>query len=324
MEIVPDGSGQESHPDAAAFDTLASRPITDPSRSSPSRSDALAAALSAAAYLGFQLLVLRLRLTNPLLLTGISLVTLVVTLVFTVRLARSLRSAAAQLAALLISGGIMLPFVALPLLPITSRPLLQAAQTFWFGCQRAFATVPGSRGLLLICFAVALGSVLARMIRELKILLPIAVVLALVDLYVVFGGGLVTQANHGNAQAAKAMSALTVNLTPKLPRGIPAPPPLAVGFADYLFIALFFACFARYRVASNHTFAILSGVLVLYMVIVIVTGLDLPALVPISIVVIGANWRSFQYDREERQALLIAGALTAAVMGALLWYSHRR
>jgi hypothetical protein len=165
--------------------------------------------------------------------------------------------------------------------------------------------------------------VLSRLVRELKLLLPVAVVLALVDLYVVFGGGLVAQANQNRAPALQAMQSLTVSLTPRPSPNVRGPAPLAVGFADFLFIALFFACFARFRVPARRTFVLLCSILCLYMAAVIVLRLDLPALVPIAIVVIGANWTAFRYSRDEAFAMLYAGLIVAGVLGTLAYMSRR-
>jgi hypothetical protein len=187
-----------------------------------------------------------------------------------------------------------------------------------------FRAAPGLRGLLLITFAVSIGAVLSRLIREIKLLLPVAIVLALVDLYVVFGGGLVTQANSGKAPVAQAaMQALTVGLTPRLPPNVHAPPPLAVGFADYLFIALFFACFTRFQMPARRTFVVLCSILCLYMAAVIVLRLDLPALVPIAVAVVGCNLSAFRYRREEAFAMLYAGIIVCLLLGTLVFMARR-
>ena len=97
---------------------------------------------------------------------------------------------------------------------------------------------------------------------------------------------------------------------------------LAVGFADFLFIALFFACFQRFGIPSRRTFQVLGGVLAFYMLLVALTGLPLPALVPIAVVIIGMNLRQFRYERSEGFALLYAGLIVAAVAGGFYFFSH--
>lgn len=320
----------ESEPEAAVTDldptveTVADAPDSRSSLAKSRRQDILYSVVTGLAYIGFQQMLSSLRVTNPLLLTGLSLVSLLISLVFTVRMARALCSPLSQWLCLAFSAVIMLPFVLLPIIPMHSKAQALSAVRVYTAYLDVFRAIPALRGLLLICLAVSFGVVISRLVREIKILLPVAVVLAMVDLYVVFGGGLVTQANTGKAPVASmAMSALTVPLTPKMPKGVPAPPPLAVGFADFMFIALFFACFARFQLPARKTFLILCGVLCAYLVTVVVGKIDLPALVPIAAVVIGVNLRAFRYERSEAFALLYAGLIVLAVLGFSIYWSHR-
>jgi hypothetical protein len=257
-----------------------------------------------------------------------TLLYLLLTLLFTVRTARALRSSSAQRVSLLLSAVLALPAVLVPILNFSFpqwggwhalSPLLNG----YFLILRA---IPGLKGLLLIWFAASLGVCLSRLVREVKLLLPMAVALALVDLYVVFGGGLVTQVEQGeNPGAAVAMKALTLKMprpSERLPSGA-EPMQLAVGFADFLFVALFFACLARFGISSRVTFVVLCVTLAAYMFAVGVTGWAMPALVPIAVVVIGMNLRHFRYDRSEAFALLYAGVIVAAVAGGCYFFVNR-
>ncbi|HEV2472271.1 MAG TPA: hypothetical protein VGS41_06375, partial [Chthonomonadales bacterium] len=49
----------------------------------------------------------------------------------------------------------------------------------------------------------------------------------------------------------------------------------------------------------------------------------LPALVPIAVVVIGAHWRRFKYERSEAFALLYAGIIVVAALSAAIVFAHR-
>ena len=97
---------------------------------------------------------------------------------------------------------------------------------------------------------------------------------------------------------------------------------LAIGFADFLFIATFFTCFARFGVRSRHTFYVLCVLLTGYMLFVAQTGIAMPALVPIAVVVIGMNVRHFRYSREEWFAMLYAGLIVVSVLGFMMWRSR--
>lgn len=257
-----------------------------------------------------------------------TIVALVISLAFTVQSARAMRSKIAIAVCLGASAALILPSVVVPI----------AASRFpaWDGWATVgppygfyvhlLRLVPGVQGLLLVWFAVSIGALVSRLVRETKILLPMAIALALVDLYVVFGGGLVTQANsrtRTDQTAHVAMQSLTVRLPVKRPIAGAQPMNLSVGVADYLFIALFFACFARFGIPWKRTFIALVVTLVGYMMIVFFTQTDLPALVPIAVVVVGFNLRYFRYERSEAFALLYAGIIVAAVLGGMIFYSHR-
>lgn len=278
-------------------------------------------------YLLFWQAALRIPILHPFYLDTLTLCSLAMVLFITVWFARTLKYPIWIGVSLALSLLITLPGVLIPMLSSNLPPtLIPMIGRIYYLYRDIFRTLPGLQGLLLIWVAVSLGAALARLIRETKMLLPIAIVLALVDLYVVFGGGLVAQANSGKAPAAqRAMASLTVPLTPKIrtAKGVISPPPLAVGFADFLFTALFFACFVRFRIPARKTFYWLCGTLCLYLLAVRIFTVDLPALVPIAAVVIGRNRRLFQYTPQERRDLLIAGLVVAIAMGAALFISKR-
>ena len=206
------------------------------------------------------------------------------------------------------------------LVPLPALKLISPILKIYYAGERS---APGLRGIIMIWFATALGVLISRVVKELKLLLPMGITLALMDLYVVFGGGLVTQATSGsNPGAAKLMNAMTVNLPKVAPKGGAAPLQLAIGFADFLFIALFFACFHRFKVPSTRTFLMLCGLLVVYMGVVAIFGTPLPALVPIAAVVIGMNLKRFKYERQEAFAMFYAGLILLGVLGFMMFKSR--
>ena len=280
-------------------------------------------------YLFFWQLAIRSPFANPIFQTALSLFSLAMTLLIAVLFSRILRSKIEIGISLVLAAIVTLPMALIPLIPpgLASPTLLPLIGKVFYFYRDLFRVIPGLQGLLLIWLAVSLGVLLSRLVREMKLLLPIAVVLALVDLYVVFGGGLVTQANTGKSVIAQqAMKSLTVPLTPrvKTKKGVAPPPQLAVGFADYLFTAVFFACFFRFSIPSRKTFIWLCGVLCGYLLIVQIFRVDLPALVPIAVVVIGRNLKQFRYEAQEKRDLLIAGCVVLVIMAGLLIASHRR
>ncbi len=245
---------------------------------------------------------------------------LFIVLAFTVLVARSLLTRRAIVLNLLAAGTLALPLILVPIL-IRMFPWLAAWHRLSPVLMLYFHSVhllPGIDELILIWFAAAMGAGIARLVREFKMLLPMALALAIVDLYVVFGGGLVTQANAGHSPVASAaMRALTVELPTTSSKLGAASMKLSVGLADFLFTSLFFACFARFGIPSRRTFLTLFVTLVVYMFIVFFLNLDLPALVPIAVVVIGMNLTRFRFSRSEVFAMLYAGLLVLGILGLM-------
>jgi hypothetical protein len=255
----------------------------------------------------------------------VTLVAMVMVLVFTVRVARAIRTPAAL--------GVNFLLTAIFVLPLIAFPIVYSQTAAWSGWQmvgpvygryfRLVRHVMGLKELLLMWFAACIGVGISRLVREMKMLLPIASVLALVDIYAVLGGGIVHQAITGKSPLARtAMNALTVQLPSTKAEAGSAPIPLLIGFADFLFIALFFACFRRFGVPAWRTFVALCAVLSIYMAVVAYTDIALPALVPIAVVIIGMNLRQFRYERSEAFALLYAALLLLGIGGAFWFLGH--
>jgi hypothetical protein len=291
----------------------------------PSARDTLLAVGTAFVFLLFYSLTMLLNTGAFNVIIATTFLSLVMMLLFNVAVSRAITSPRALAINTAVSATLALPLI----LP----PVLMALAPNWHGWARvvpplvvylkAVRTVPGADGLIMIWLASCVGILVSRLIGEMKLLLPVAVVLALVDLYVVFGGGLVTQAQTGHAPLAQhAMQALTVKLPTTHPNHGAAPMQLAVGFADFMFIALFFAAFARYQVPCRKTFFVLVGVLVAYMFVVALKSFDLPALVPIAAVVIGVNFKAFRYERSEAFAMLYAAIIVVALVGGFVLLKH--
>lgn|GEM_PF-679979 len=250
-----------------------------------------------------------------------TLVSLFLILLFTVFMARAMRSSRAVGFNLALTLLLVLPSL-IPILVhwLPTWPGWGAIVPYWKAYRSLFLTVSGLNTLALIWLAASLGTAVSRLVREFKLLLPMGVALALVDLYTVFGGGVVEAAVSGkNTVAQAAMTALTVQLPPMQSINGAAPFSLRIGFADFLFIALFFACFTRFGIPARRTFQVLFIMLFLYMAVVFLKDIALPALVPVAVVVIGMHWRRFRYERSEAFALLYAGMLLSTVLGYLVF-----
>jgi hypothetical protein len=307
-----------------AGDGFSQPPLEAMSAVASDRRAGIAAVLCALAYLALFPAAQRLPYSQGAILAT-TLVSLPIVLLFTVTTARAIRSLPMLAINTALSGLLFLPTVLILVLHarFPTWPIWVTIGPAFHAYRSVIRSIP-DHGLILIWFAACTGVWLSRLVREMKMLLPIAVVLACVDLFSVFGGGVVQQAVQGKSPVAQAaMQQLTAPLPTVHARAGAAPLQLSVGFADYLFIALFFACFARFGIPSRRTFVVLCTVLIAYMTVVYIRSIDLPALVPIAVVVIGMNLRAFRYERSEAFALLYAGLIVAAVAAGLVLMRHR-
>jgi hypothetical protein len=186
----------------------------------------------------------------------------------------------------------------------------------------------GLQEILIVWLAASVGAMLSLLLRGANMIPPVAAVLALVDIWTVLLGGPVQQALNSNNPATQAVTnALTVRQpTPQASHNGAMPIDIRVGFADFLFIAFFFAAIGRFapsRASYVRTLWALVAVLVAYMLVVMWKEWNLPALVPMAVVMIAVHWRSFHYERSELYALLYAALFIGLILG-LFWYFGRR
>ncbi len=237
-----------------------------------------------------------------------TLVSLTLVIVATGTLGRTIRSVRGALVLTLVAAAVIVPI------------RLMAAFGHMLPPWRWILAAPGVADLGFIALGAGCGILLSRMVRGANMVPPVAAVLALVDIWTVTMGGPVHQImTSDNPGAQKVAEAMTV----RLPAPTSGAAPIAVvGFADFLFIAFFTSAMCRFagdREGYRRTVWPLAIVLSLYMLVVLVTGLRLPALVPMAVVVIIAHWRRFHYARSEAFALLYAGLVVAAIIaGAVL------
>ncbi|MEP6756204.1 MAG: hypothetical protein ABJA67_11940 [Chthonomonadales bacterium] len=252
-------------------------------------------------------------LGTVLLSTLISLALVILVAAETGRICVTTRTAVISL---MISGGLILPL----------RFLVAANSKFTPLPWSLLLHVPGLPDLLFIWFAGSLGALLSRMLRSTNLIPPVAAVLALVDIWTVLLGGPVQKIMQSQNPAAQAVTrAMTVKLPAPSPPAGAEPMSTQVGFADFLFVAFFSAAITRF-VGSRRVYLRMCWVMVvvlgLYMIVVFVFGWNLPALVPMSVVMLALHWRYFHYDRSEAFAMLYAGLFIAAIACGF-WYFSR-
>jgi len=174
--------------------------------------------------------------------------------------------------------------------------------------------------LVLVLGAVFLGRLLSRIVREGKLLAPLVVAAAMVDIYTVYGGfvrSLIATAPEVVQQFSAAAPA-----TPG-PRAVPLVAH-TVGVGDFVFAAMFFTIIVRFGMNRALTWWALFWVLVAVGVcwrLLDVFGVPvdaLPGLAVMAPAVLLANWEHFRYTAREQLMLLAAGAALAAGIVVLL------
>lgn len=263
-------------------------------------------------YLVFWQIAPRLRDERLLTIVAATLVSLVLVVLTTAASARAVQSTRAALVLALVAAICVVP---LKVLYASGR---LAVPWSWL------LAVPGASELAFVLFGTAVGVLLSRLLRSANMVPPAAAALALVDIWTVLLGGPVQRIMTSTSeQARRAAEAMTVRL-PAPTTG--AAPMAVVGFADFVFIAFFIAAMCRFagdEVGYGRTVRPLVIVLALYMLAVLVTGLSLPALVPMAAVVLVVHWRRFHYERSELFALMYAGLIAVAALAAVVWLTRR-
>jgi len=165
------------------------------------------------------------------------------------------------------------------------------------------------QSVTLLLLGTFFGLLVARIIRHANMLGPIGAMVALIDIWGVLFGGIVSQllankhtqavAHHAMASGPK-LGAATSKFHLELP---------AIGIGDYLFLALFLGVLVRFRMNWRASAVWMwAGVSLALLTIVLVPQVPaLPGLLFLGAGAVLPNLRYFVFTREERFALLYAG-----------------
>ena len=169
------------------------------------------------------------------------------------------------------------------------------------------------------------GALVARLIKSRNMIGPICAMIALIDIWGVLFGGIVTQlmTNPVTAGASKVAFAPSPQFnTASLPPGAPPLPDVSasIGAGDYLFLGLLFAALVtlgmNWRGAAWLTYPLVAIAL-----LGVAAGIPaLPGLLFIGLGVALPNLKHFRYTREEAFALLYAGIFVIILTVALYFY----
>jgi len=189
--------------------------------------------------------------------------------------------------------------------------------------QHAAPFISPLESLLFLVTCAFLGRLLSRLVREVNMLVPIAIVLLLVDIFTVFFGP--------TGEALDKVPELVSRLSIGLPAvGSAVGPEGARGFGfiasaglgDFIFLALFFAATWRYGLRFDRTFwyifALVAVAMLGSLALPFLPGIPLLPFIAIGFLI--ANTGQFTFTQQEKLYLLIAVIFIGAfiAVGVLL------
>ena len=172
----------------------------------------------------------------------------------------------------------------------------------------------------MLFWTLGLGVLVAILIKEKNMLLPIAIFLAGMDAL------LILTPFTPQARIAMQNPEIVGNMGLKVPAVNVAQPgieslPVAVndilfvGPADLFISAMFFAAMFRYNMRARQTATWLIPVLIAYLFLVLLTRIPLPALVPIGLTALIVNWKEFKLAKDEKIATWLVTIIALAMTG---------
>lgn len=219
--------------------------------------------------------------------------------------------------------GLILSVIALRLGPAVEVAGTLAGAGLVLGFKRL--GLPAVGDYFIVVSASLFGSLVARLIRERNLLLPVTVVAGAVDIWGVYWGFVA----HVAKTAPKVLEHFSSSVPTVQGVNLPIAPLAAMGIGDFLFAALYLAAVWRLGMATRRTaWGVFIAVLLSPLAFVIVplfTHHDLQALPGLPFIgagVIVANWRQFSLSREEKFALVWATVAAAGVIGVYLAVRH--
>lgn len=166
-----------------------------------------------------------------------------------------------------------------------------------------------------------LGALLATLIKDRNLLLPVALFLALFDVFLVLTpSGITRTIMKAAPKLLPAVAHQVPAVQTQTPTGTPVAPFAFVGPADFLFMGLFFVALYRFNLRAKATFLWLLAALAAYLVLALFVG-PVPLLVPIGLTVLIVNLPEFKMNREEWVSTAIVAALG---LGLITWSATRR
>ena len=169
-------------------------------------------------------------------------------------------------------------------------------------------------GLQVWC--IGLGALVAALISDRNILIPIGIFLIGYDIFLVLTPLGFTQKLMQAAPDILKQGGMSIPASSTvLPTSGKAEISGIVGPADLVFLGTFFLAMFRFDMKPYTTLRVMIPVLLCYLLFVMVTGIALPALVPIGVVTLLVNWRMFNMTKDEKVSTLVVAVIVALILG---------
>lgn len=170
----------------------------------------------------------------------------------------------------------------------------------------------GQVGLPIWC--AGLGALIATLIKERNLLVPIAVFLILYDAFLVLSPQGITGKVVREAPQMLSNFAVQIPQVKAGPAKGSVDPGTLAGPADFVFLAMFMIAIYRFGMRGKQTAQLVIPVLLAYMFIVQTLSIPLPALVPIGACVMIANWGELKLTRDEKLSTVFIALIGLALL----------
>ena len=171
----------------------------------------------------------------------------------------------------------------------------------------------------LFTWCVGLGALLATLMKDKNLFIPITICLGLLDIYLIFAPTSLTR--FIMEKAPQVLPSVGASI-PKIQSTVTSAPVgqfATIGPADFVFLGMLFIALYRFKLRTRQTLLILIPTVLIYLVLAAIFG-AIPLLPPIVFTVLLVNIREFKLTRDE----WISTALVSAIFVALLVYGLTR
>jgi hypothetical protein len=177
----------------------------------------------------------------------------------------------------------------------------------------ALAAAIAQAGLVTWC--VGLGALLATLLKDKNLLIPVSLFLVAFDIFLVLTPIGPTKRIMEAMPEALPTVGYAVPQVAQTPTSGPVGSFAFIGPADFLFMGMFFVALFRFRMRTRETLIALIPALLVYLVLAAVLG-PIPLLVPIGLTVLLVNIAEFKLSREEWTS---TGVLALLMAGLIAW-----